>query len=138
MKRLKMLPLYIASFLASILPVTVYFLLNLDKYIKTTPQAVRLSAGAVILIAILVIKTVGKLRMPSRVITFSIALILCYLLDSILEDMVIFVLLALVGEVLDLVFQGIISQKKRKMEKEELYSDIERAVEDASNRVSRV
>jgi hypothetical protein len=137
-KRLKLLPLYLCSFLASALPISIYFFANFDRYVKTTPQAVRLSIGAALVIMIIGLKALGRLKMPNRVVTFFILFILCYLLDSILNDLVIFLFLAFLGEVLDLVLQAVIASKNREIEREKYQSEIEKAVEKGLDRVNRV
>lgn len=139
MKRLKIGLLYVASLVLSCLPVLIYFFLNLDRYVKTTPQAIRLSVGAIILLFILVLKTVGKLKMPSRIVTFSVVLLLSYLLESVLSDLIIFSLLALIGEALDLILQAIIRNQREKIKLEKIREETERAVNNClDNRVRRV
>ncbi|MBQ7353278.1 MAG: hypothetical protein IJW54_04655 [Clostridia bacterium] len=139
MKRLKIGLLYVASLVLSCLPVLIYFFLNFDRYVKTTPQAVRLSVGAIILLFILALKTVGKLKMPSRIVTFSVVLLLSYLLESVLSDLIIFSLLALIGEALDLILQAIIRSQREKIKLEKIREETERAVNNClDNRVRRV
>lgn len=139
LKRLKIGLLYVASLVLSCLPVLIYFFLNLDRYVKTTPQAIRLSVGAIILLFILVLKTVGKLKMPSRIVTFSVVLLLSYLLESVLSDLIIFSLLALIGEALDLILQAIIRNQREKIKLEKIREETERAVNNClDNRVRRV
>lgn len=139
MNRLKIGLLYVASLVLSCLPVLIYFFVNLDRYVKTTPQAVRLSVGAIILLIILALKTVGKLKMPSRIITFSVVLLLSYLLESILSDLIIFSLLALIGEALDLILQFLIKKQREKIKLEKIREETERAVNKClDNRVTRV
>ena len=138
MKRLKLPILCFLSFASSCLPVLIYFFLNLDKYVKTTPQAVKITFGFVILMVILVIKALGKLKMPGRIVAFSILLDLSYLLESLLNDLVVFLFLALLGEVLDLIFQSFIAREREKRDNEKLSAQIERSVEKSIQRVNRV
>lgn len=139
MKRFRILLLYIASLVLSSLPVLIYFLANFSRYVRTTPQAIKLSVGAIILLFILVLKTVGKLKMPSRIVTFSTVLLLSYLLEAILSDLIIFSFLALVGEALDLILQVIIRMQKEKLKLEKSSKETERVVNKClENVVSRV
>ena len=138
MKRLKLPFLYFLSFVASCLPLLVYFFLNLDKYVKTTPQAVKITFGFAILLVIFFVKLIGKLRMPHRVVTFSILIILSYLLESLLNDLVIFLFLALLGEVQDLILQSLIRRERDKRDGEKMSSEIEKSVENALKRINRV
>jgi hypothetical protein len=55
MKCLKIPLLYLLSFVLSVCPVGVYFFVNADKYISTVQEGIKLGAGAVLLILVLVI-----------------------------------------------------------------------------------
>jgi hypothetical protein len=52
----------------------------------------------------LLLKVIGKLKLPSRIMTYSTVLLLSYLLDAVLEDLIVLSFLALVGELIDLIF----------------------------------
>ena len=52
--------------------------------------------------------------MPSRAVLFGLVCVLCYLLERVLADLLMFSFLALVGEVLDMICQGIIKREKEK------------------------
>lgn len=139
MRSLKIMLLYLFSLALSCLPVVIYFFVNLGKYVKTTHQAVKLSAGAIILLFVLVLKVVGKLRMPSRIVTFSTVLLLSYLLEAILCDLIVFSFLALIGEVLDLILQAIIRNRKERIIMEKMSRETEKIVNKClENRISRV
>ena len=101
MKRIKIPLLYLLSLVLSILPVGIYFLVNLDRYCLTLHDRVKLTAGGVLLVFIVLLKVIGKLKMPSRVTVFLTVLILCYLLERVMADILIFTFLALIGELLD-------------------------------------
>lgn len=114
MKRIKIPLLYLLSFVLSVLPVAIYFFANMERYFVTVPDRVRLSVGLVCLSVIVFLKVLGKLRMPSRAVLFGFVFVMCYLLERVLADMMIFSFLALVGEVLDMICQGIIKREKEK------------------------
>jgi hypothetical protein len=61
----------------------------------------------------------GKLRMPSRAVLFVMVMIMCYLMERVLDDLLVFSFLALVGEVLDLICQHFIrkAREERLLEK---------------------
>lgn len=115
MKRYKIPLLYVLSFVLSVSPVAIYFFANADRYFVTVPDRVRLTVGLVCLAFIVFLKVMGKLRMPSRAVLFGTVMVMCYLLERVLDDMVVFSFLALVGEVLDMACQHYI--KKAKEEK---------------------
>ena len=135
MKKIKLPLLYTASFLCSILPVLVYFLINFDTYVKTTPERFKLLFGAVLVIAILVVKSVGALKIKSGIVFFGITFILAYLLESIVTDILIFSFLALVGEILSVVVRVFIKREKDKIATQKGEELIERALNKSSGRV---
>ena len=113
MTRAKICFLYICSFILSILPVGVYFIANADRYLVTLQDRVKISVGLVLLSVIVFLKVTGKLKMPSRVTLFGIVFLMSYLLGSILADIMIFSLLALMGEIMDSICQIFIKRAKR-------------------------
>lgn len=114
-QRFKIIGLYVLSFLCSVLPVTIYFAINHAKYISTVPAKIKLGIGAVVLIVIVALKLAGKLKINSRIVVFGIVFALSYLLDSILNDLIIFSGLALLGEALDMIVSIFIKREKRKI-----------------------
>ena len=56
----------------------------------------------------------GKLRMPSRAVLFGTVMIVCYLMERLLDDLLVFSFLALVGEILDMVCQHFIRKEREK------------------------
>lgn len=114
-QKFKIIALYVLSFLCSMLPVTIYFAINHAKYISTVPAKIKLGIGAVVLIVIVALKLAGKLKINSRIVVFGIVFALSYLLDSILNDLIIFSGLALLGEALDMIVSIFIKREKRKI-----------------------
>ncbi|MBQ9743492.1 MAG: hypothetical protein IJW19_00010 [Clostridia bacterium] len=103
MKR-KLCMLYIASFVSTVAPLTIYIVINKDKYISTVVDSVKLSAGFVICAILMLLKIMDKLKIPSGTTTYAIVFLLSYLLDAILKDLIILSFLALVGEMIDILF----------------------------------
>lgn len=112
MKRFKLPLLYIASFVLSVLPVSIYFFANADRYFITVPDRVKLTAGLACMVFIVLLKVMGKFKMPSRGVLFATVTVLCYLLERVLDDLIVFSFLALVGEILDMICQHFINRAK--------------------------
>ena len=111
--KVRLVILYIWSFIASIAPLLVCFIINWDKYTKTPGDTVKLCAGGIILVLFLFLKVVGKIKMPRRIVLFGVVFILVYLLQAILNDLLILSGMALIGEFLDcLLFQRAIKVTK--------------------------
>ena len=135
-RHFKIAGLYALSFLCSVLPVTIYFAINHAKYISTVPDKIKLGIGAVALIVIVALKLAGKLKINKRVIVFGIVFAFSYLLDSILNDLIIFSGLALLGEVLDMIVCIFIKREKRKLELNESAEANEKVIEKVINKIS--
>ena len=112
MKKLKIPILYLLSLFFSIGPVLIYFLVNLDRYVQTAPQGIKVSCGFGLLFVIAFLKVMGKLKIPSRIYVFAIIFLLSYLLKDVLKDLIVFSFLALIGEMLDGVCQGMIKKAR--------------------------
>lgn len=115
MKKSKIPLLYCLSFVLSVLPVSIYFFVNSDRYIKTIPDRIKITAGLVILSVIVVLKVIGKLKMPSRTVLFGFVFIMCFLLGRVLNDLIVFSFLALVGEILDSICQIYIRRERERI-----------------------
>lgn len=133
MKRLRLPLLYVLSFALSILPLAIYVLLNLDSYVTTPKDAVRLSFGGVIVLVLIGLKTLGKLRLGSRVTALAFVFVLSYLLKPVLLDLEILSFLALVGEALDLIVCHFIKKEKAKTEGEKIAKETARQIEGVLN-----
>ncbi len=115
MRKNKLIFLYLLSFVLSIAPILTYFIINMDRYVSTTYEGIKLFSGGVILAFILLLKVIGKLKIPSGVCLFGILFVLSYLFSAILQDLMIFSLLALCGEVADSIIGIFISREKRRL-----------------------
>ncbi len=141
--RVKIVLLYILSFVCSVAPVTVYFCINHDKYIMTVPDKIKLGFGAAIVTVIVVLKLIGKLKVNSRIAIFATVFILAYLLEAVLADLLVFSFLALVGEIADTIIMAFVKKMKRDLLVKESADvnaqanarEIEKAFEKISGRV---
>lgn len=106
MKKLKrnLVFLYIGSFLVSIAPLLAVLIARWNVYTKTPGDTVKLCIGGVICLFFLFLKVIGKLKMPSRIVLFGVFFALVYLLKAILDDLLLLSGMALVGELLDMLF----------------------------------
>lgn len=96
--------LVVFSFLASIIPLGLVVWMHRDEYIATVGQAVKLSIGGIIVAILLLLKIIGKLKMPRRVTAFAMIFILSWLLAVVLQDLMLLSGAALFGEVVDEIF----------------------------------
>lgn len=114
--RVRLIFLYIGSFLASIAPLLVILIIRWNKYVETPGDTVKLCFGGIILLFFVFMKVIGKLKVPSRVILFAVVFLLSFLLDKLLADMLLLSGMALAGELLDLLcFQWVIRKIKQKL-----------------------
>lgn len=96
--------LVVCSFLASIIPLGLVVWMHRYEYIATVGQAVKLSIGGIIVAILLLLKIIGKLKMPRRVTAFAMIFILSWLLAVVLQDLMLLSGAALIGEVVDEIF----------------------------------
>ena len=135
MKRIIIPLLYALSFACSICPVLTFFLINHKDYISTTPEKIKLLFGGALVVAILIIKSLGYLKIKSLLAFFGGAFLLSYLLESIIHDLLIFSFLALVGELLAMVVRIFISREKKKREAQRDTQIVKDAIKEVSGRV---
>lgn len=96
--------LSLGSFAVSIAPLVLCVASNREKYVKTPGDAVSLALGGMITLIFLLLKVLGKLRMPRRIVFYGAVFAMAYLLESLLADLVLLSGMALLGEAADLVF----------------------------------
>lgn len=135
MKRIKLPLLYVLSFISSVAPALIYFGINHERYIATRGESVRLLFGGVLLVAILVIKALGYLKIKSTLVFFGLAFLLSFLLESIISDLLIFSLMALIGELLATVVRFFIKREKDKTGAQKTAEILKETVFDLSGRV---
>jgi hypothetical protein len=135
MKKMKIPLLYVLSFLCSVMPVLIYFVLNHESYISTTPERIKLLFGGILAVSIVITKMLGVFKINSGIMLFSLVFVFSYLLEGIISDLLIFSFLALVGEVLAFVVRQVIKAEKTKSDEEKTEKMIENAVNKTSGRV---
>lgn len=135
MKKIKLPLLYALSFILSFSPALIYFAINHERYVGTRAAGVRLAFGGVLVIAVLVIKSLGYLKIKSTLLFFALAFLFSFLLESIIADLLIFSLLALIGELLATVVRFFIKREKDKNGAQRTAEIIKEAVFDLSGRV---
>lgn len=114
--RIRLVFLYIGSFIVSIAPLLVILIINWGKYTETPGDTVKLCIGGVILLFFVFLKVIGKLHIPRRIILFAVVFLLSYLLAKVMSDMLILSGMALAGEALDLIcFQGFIRKTQENL-----------------------
>lgn len=101
--RAKLWTLTAFSILVSVMPLLLLFLFNFHRYVKSVEDAIKLSVGGMIIAVILIIKAVGKLKIPGRVVTSTLFLLLCWLLSGMLSDLLTIACVWWISEVVDFV-----------------------------------
>ena len=96
--------LYIFSFITSVAPLLSCFVVKWSVYTKTPSDTFKLCAGGVIVLIFLALKVVGKLKMPRRIVLFGVVFVLVYLLQAVLNDLLLLSGMALLGELVDYIF----------------------------------
>ena len=95
--KLRLVFLYIGSFLVSIAPLVICLAFNWGDYTKTPGDTVKLSLGGIILATLVFMKVIGKLKMPRRIVSFGIVFVMAYLLQAVLQDILLLTGMALLG-----------------------------------------
>lgn len=114
--KIKLLILRVCSFLVSIAPLAIIFILRGDTYLQKPYDAVKLTIGGVLIVIFLIMKVTGKLKMPRRIVLFFIVFIMSYLLKNIMDDIILISGMALAGEFVDYVaFQYPIKKLKERI-----------------------
>lgn len=104
------------SFLVSIVPLGAYFLANFERYVDDMEDVWKLSTGAIIIMIIMLLKVLGKLKIPGRVVASVLFMGLCWLFASLLADLLIISTIWCVSEVVDFViFSPIAKAISRKL-----------------------
>lgn len=96
--------LYIGSFIASIGPLAAFVGTNIERYIGGPRDAVKLSLGGILIVILLLVKVIGKLKMPRGVVGSAVVLVLAFLLEAIAKDIKMLSLMWFIGAFADLCF----------------------------------
>ena len=113
--------LYLFSFLCSILPIGIVFAVNIGKYTRTLQDTVKLAFGGVVIVVFVVMKVLGKLKMPRRVVFFAMIFALSWLFAALLEDLILISGAALLGEAVDyIIFTPMINRRRENRQAEKV------------------
>ncbi len=114
--RLRLVFLYIGSFIASVAPLLAVLAWKWEDYTKTPGETVKLCIGGVIVLFFIFLKVIGKLKMPRLIVLFGIVFVMAYLLQALLNDLILLSGMALVGEFVDFIcFQHFIRVTKENL-----------------------
>ena len=101
--RVKLALLCAVSYVMSVAPLLVTFAFNLDKYTASTEATVKLTFGGLIVLALLLMRTLGR-ALPQGIGGALTAFVVAFLLEAILADLVLLLGMFLLGESLDIIF----------------------------------
>lgn len=96
--------LYVVSFIVTLAPLIAVLAINWRDYTETAAEAVKLTVGGVLVAIFMLLKVLGKLKIPRRVVCYAFVFALAYLLEAVLADLMILSGAALLGEVVDYIF----------------------------------
>ena len=102
--RLRLLLLQLGSFIVSAAPLAICLICNWDKYTGTPDKTVKLCFGGLLGILFIALMAVGRLKIPSAIVGYGIVFIMSYLLSSILSDLMLLSGMALLGELMVVLF----------------------------------
>lgn len=89
------------AFVLSITPILLIIGFNWNEYTVTVVETIKLSIGAIIAIVFVLLKCIGRLKFPEkRVVGYFIVFVMVFLLEAILNDLLLFSAGALIGELL--------------------------------------
>lgn len=97
----KLFFLCMGGFLFSTMPLLALLAIKWEEYTALPGGAVRLCFGGGAIVALLALKVLGKIKLPSRLTVMAIALVLVYLLEALLTDLSLILWVALIGEAID-------------------------------------
>ena len=121
--KMKLFFLELGGFFASIAPLAVVVALNHERYVQSIGDAVKLGAGGVIVVVLILLKVIGKFKMPSDVVAVSVMFVLAVLLDAVLRDLSLLCGMYLIGSLLDTIFFKRHAKKLREKIKLEKQAD---------------
>lgn len=93
--------LCVGGFFSSTLPLAALLGMKWDAYTAEPGSSIKLGFGAVAILILMVLKVLGKLKLPSRVTVMAIALVIVYLLEALLADITLILFVATIGEAVD-------------------------------------
>ena len=112
-KHLKIVILYIGSLLFSVAPLVMTMTINRGEYFGTPAETLKLCTGGMIATVFIVFKVIGHLKMPSGITLYGVIFVMAYLLEALLNDLMLLSGMALLGEIVDaVIFRPLIKKHK--------------------------
>lgn len=102
--KLRLAILRTCSFLCSIAPLVICLIAKWDKYTATPDKTVKLCLGGILVVVFIALKALDKLKISSTIVGYGAVFVLAYLLESLLDDLMLISGMALLGELLDVIF----------------------------------
>ena len=96
--------LQIVSFFVSSAPLMVTVIYHRKEWFSTPEESVKIGIGAIIAFGFILMKALGYLKIPPRIVTYGLIFAMSYLLKSILDNLILLSGMALLGEMIDLIF----------------------------------
>ena len=90
----------VLGFTASVLPVAIVILMKWEVYTKDG-GGIKLGAGAILLAAVLAFGIAGRLKLPGDIWVALFILVSAYLLDAVLDDLILLTAMYVAGRLLD-------------------------------------
>ena len=112
-RRGKLLLAQICSFIVSVAPLIAVFVINRERYFVDVAAGVKLAAGGIIVVVMMLINALGRLKVPGGVMAYLIVFLLSYLLEAVLSDLMILSGAALLGASIDTIIMRPIIKKLR-------------------------
>lgn len=93
--------LQLSGLLMSITPLSIYVGINWEEYAPTTVETWKLGTGGMIVAVIMALISFGKMGLPKRTFILITALVLVWLMNAILEDILWILIWTLSGVMVD-------------------------------------
>lgn len=100
--KLRLCFLYIGSFTVCLAPLIAIVAFNWSDYIETPSDAIKLTVGGMFAVVLLVLGILGKLKLPSKIVWYGVGLIMAYLLQPIIDNILMLFTALLAGELVDM------------------------------------
>ena len=106
----------ICRFVVSLGPLVLFFFSNYDRYVSSLRDVCKLSAGGMIIAIIILLKVLGKLKVPGILVTSTIFMGLCWLFSTVLPDLLLISGIWWGSEVADFILSLITRRLTRKID----------------------
>ena len=95
----------------SVLPLFTLFIINRDRYMATPSGTVKLCLGGILILMFAALNVLGRLKNTKRILVYTALVFLSWFLESVLHDLTLILMMAWLGELLDLIiFQPILKR----------------------------